>query len=225
MQAARRAVAAAAPRLAAAVGRRGDALAPPTAAGVSALLPGTGRPASMKRRLASSFSGGGGGSGGGSGAGSRWSGGGGGRQGRLGGGGGGRDDDHDDDEFEEGPPNEGPEVLQARAAKLEAATRHVWDERVPFDFAALERDEAAWAAAPPEEWSDEEEKAARREAPPTPQSRVSSLESDPYEWPLSMRLPKEAPLWMLYQAERQEVPLRAPARDTSGVAATSIAGA
>jgi hypothetical protein len=50
--------------------------------------------------------------------------------------------------------------------------------------------------------------AAARVGVPSPQDRVTSLADDPYGWPLSARLPKEAPLWMLYQAQREEVPLR-----------------
>ena len=36
---------------------------------------------------------------------------------------------------------------------------------------------------------------------------VSSLGADPYGWPLSQRAAREAPLWMLLEAEREERPL------------------
>jgi small subunit ribosomal protein S9 len=37
-----------------------------------------------------------------------------------------------------------------------------------------------------------------------PSDRVTSLEHDPYGWPLSQRGVKEAPMWMLFEAQRNE---------------------
>jgi hypothetical protein len=39
---------------------------------------------------------------------------------------------------------------------------------------------------------------------------VTSLNDDPYGWDLTQRWPKEAPLWMIYEAERDEIALPKP---------------
>ena len=39
------------------------------------------------------------------------------------------------------------------------------------------------------------------------EDRISSLGANPYGWSDSSRIAREAPLWMLYEAEREEVPL------------------
>lgn len=41
-----------------------------------------------------------------------------------------------------------------------------------------------------------------------PSARITSLQSNAYGWANSLRVAKEAPLWMLYEAEREEIPLR-----------------
>ena len=41
----------------------------------------------------------------------------------------------------------------------------------------------------------------------TQEDRISSLGANPYGWSESSRIAREAPLWMLYEAEREEVPL------------------
>ena len=39
------------------------------------------------------------------------------------------------------------------------------------------------------------------------EDKISSLGANPYGWSESSRIAREAPLWMLYEAEREEVPL------------------
>ena len=62
-------------------------------------------------------------------------------------------------------------------------------------------------------------RAARRGA-----DAISSLAANPYGWPLSQRAAREAPLWMLLEAEREEAPLAsalarkvAPPRDLRSI--------
>ena len=59
---------------------------------------------------------------------------------------------------------------------------------------------------------------------PSPQARVTSLTADPYGWAPSQRVPKEAPMWMLYEAEREEVALLEVVRSESRVRADNPIG-
>lgn len=123
-----------------------------------------------------------------------------------------RDDDALTDEAWEAATQD-PANVAFRRDMVKNATRMDWNDRVPVNFAAIEaaefEDEAAAAGAGKsvDAWR-RSAKGGRRELadvvldnpdavfrvePPSPQAHVTSLTADPYGWPMSSRLPKQAP--------------------------------
>ena len=126
--------------------------------------------------------------------------------------GGSRRDASDDEDAHDASP----EAAWRRVERVRAATTLDADARLPDGVDALRDEPSLYSSydrglrergqAPPSLLADDPGRIAHA-APASPQAHVTTLASDPYGWPLTERALKEAPLWMLYAAEREEVAL------------------